>query len=124
LQVHCRPHLLAAAALFAGAASAEELVVGLFGGSFADDSKACHIAAFEKKTGAKVAIKLGNSAQFAAAVRATGGKPDFDVVYIDNSLAEQLKKEKLLETIDRRSWPTRRTSRPRPSTATTSTSCS
>ena len=103
--MNCRSKLglvsLAAAALFSGAASAEELVVGLFGGSFADDSKACHIAAFEKKTGAKVAIKLGNSAQFAAAVRATGGKPDFDVVYIDNSLAEQLKKEKLLETIDK-----------------------
>ena len=82
-------------------ARAEELVVGIFGGSFAEDSKACHIGEFEKKTGAKVALKLGSSAQFAAGIRATGGKSDFDVVYIDNSLATQLKNEKLLETIDR-----------------------
>jgi spermidine/putrescine-binding protein len=80
---------------------AEELVVGIFGGSFADDSKTCHISEFEQKTGAKVQLKLGNSAQFAASVRATGGKSDFDVVYIDNSLATQLKNEKLLERIDR-----------------------
>ena len=52
-------------------------------------------------TGAKVALKLGSSAQFAAGIRATGGKSDFDVVYIDNSLATQLKNERLLETIDR-----------------------
>ena len=80
---------------------AEELVVGIFGGSFAEDSKICHINEFEKKSGVKVALKLGSSAQFAAGIRATGGKSDFDVVYIDNSLATQLKNEKLLEVIDR-----------------------
>ncbi|MFA7438497.1 ABC transporter substrate-binding protein [Castellaniella sp.] len=78
---------------------AEELVVGLFGGSFADDSKTCHIEPFEQKTGAKVLTKLGNSAQFAAGVRATRGQSDFDVLYMDNSLATQLKNEGLLETI-------------------------
>lgn len=82
-------------------AQAEELVVGSFGGSFADNVKACHVAAFEKATGATVALKLGNSSQFAAAVRATGGKPDMDIVYIDNSLAAQIHGEKLAETIDR-----------------------
>ncbi len=82
-------------------AQAQNLVVGIFGGSFAEDSKTCHISEFEKKTGAKVQLKLGSSAQFAAAIRATGGKSDFDVVYIDNSLATQLKNEKLLEKIDR-----------------------
>jgi len=90
-----------AVALVSCAAQAEDLVVGIFGGSFAENSKTCHIAPFEKKTGAKVTLKLGNSSQFAAAVRATGGKSDFDVVYIDNSLAAQLKNEKLLETIDK-----------------------
>lgn len=88
-------------ALLSCAAQAEDLVVGIFGGSFAEGSKTCHIASFEKKTGAKVTLKLGNSSQFAAAIRATGGKSDFDVVYIDNSLAAQLKNEKLLETIDK-----------------------
>ncbi|MDB5998410.1 MAG: transporter substrate-binding protein [Rhizobacter sp.] len=90
-----------AAACLSFAAQAEELVVGIFGGSFAEDSKTCHIAAFEKKTGAKVALKLGSSSQFAASIRATGGKSDFDVVYVDNSLAAQLKNEKLLEVIDK-----------------------
>jgi len=92
-----------ACALLAGVAAhaADELVVGIFGGSFTDDSKTCHIGAFEKKTGAKVVLKPGSSSQFAAAIRATGGKSDFDVVYVDNSLATQLKNEKLLETIDR-----------------------
>ena len=82
-------------------APAEELVVGSFGGSFADNVKACHVAAFEKATGATVVLKLGNSSQFAAAIRATGGKSDMDVVYIDNSLAAQIQGEKLNETIDR-----------------------
>ena len=101
---HTLSHCLATGAVavfLSTAVHAEELVVGIFGGSFADDSKTCHIAAFEKKTGAKVALKLGSSSQFAASIRATGGKSDFDVVYIDNSLATQLKGEKLLETIDR-----------------------
>jgi len=83
-------------------ARAEELVVGSFGGSFADNVKACHVAAFEKATGATVSLKLGNSSQFAAAVRATGGKPDMDVAFIDNSLAVQTHGEKLNETIDRK----------------------
>ncbi|MGE0803869.1 MAG: ABC transporter substrate-binding protein [Lautropia sp.] len=97
-----RPLVLAAVLASAGGvAHAQELVVGIFGGSFADDSKTCHIAEFEKKTGAKVQLKLGNSSQFAAAVRATGGKSDLDVVYIDNSLATQLKHEGLLQRIDR-----------------------
>lgn len=96
----------AAAAVILGAglsmtAHAEELVVGSFGGSFADNVKACHIAAFEKATGSTVLLKLGNSSQFAAAIRATGGKSDMDVVYIDNSLAAQIQGEKLNETIDR-----------------------
>jgi putative spermidine/putrescine transport system substrate-binding protein len=94
-----------AAALCAGLslpAHAQELVVGSFGGSFADNVKACHVAAFEKATGATVSLKLGNSSQFAAAVRATGGKPDMDVVFIDNSLAVQTHGEKLNETIDRK----------------------
>jgi len=48
-------HATAAAVLglaLASNARAEELVVGSFGGSFADNVKACHVAAFEKATGA------------------------------------------------------------------------
>ena len=97
----------AAAAIILGAGlstttHAEELIVGSFGGSFADNVKACHVAAFEKATGATITLKLGNSSQFAAAIRATGGKPDMDVVFIDNSLAAQTNGEKLNEAIDRK----------------------
>jgi putative spermidine/putrescine transport system substrate-binding protein len=88
-------------AAFGTAQAQQELVVGAFGGSFADNVKACHVEAFEKATGAKVSLKLGNSSQFAAALRATAGKPDMDVVYIDNSLAAQTHGEKLNEAIDK-----------------------
>ena len=84
------------------AAHAEEIVVGAFGGSFAENVKACHVEAFQKATGATVSLKLGNSSQFAAALRATAGKPDMDVVYIDNSLASQTANERLNETLDRK----------------------
>ena len=83
-------------------ANSQELVVGSFGGSFAENVKACHVAAFEKATGATVSLKLGNSSQFAAGIRATAGKPDMDVVFIDNSLAAQTNGEKLNESIDRK----------------------
>jgi putative spermidine/putrescine transport system substrate-binding protein len=92
---------LSAGLLFGAQARAEELVVGSFGGSFADNVKACHVAAFEKATGATVALKLGNSSQFAAAIRAAAGNSDMDVVFIDNSLAVQIHNEKLDESIDR-----------------------
>lgn len=99
-------HTLATAVLCAGvvasaSSQAEELVVGAFGGSFADNVKACHVQAFEKATGATIALKLGSSSQFAAAIRATAGKSDMDVVYIDNSFASQIHGEKLSERIDR-----------------------
>jgi putative spermidine/putrescine transport system substrate-binding protein len=101
--LHLRPLALAAVVLCLSVpAAAQELVVGSFGGSFADNVKACHVAAFEKATGATVSLKLGNSSQFAAAIRATGGKPDMDVVFIDNSLAAQVHGEKLSETLDRK----------------------
>lgn len=93
--------ILSAGLSVTAAAQAEELVVGSFGGSFADNVKACHVAAFEKATGATVALKLGSSSQFAASIRASGGNSDMDVVFIDNSLAVQVHNEKLSERIDR-----------------------
>jgi putative spermidine/putrescine transport system substrate-binding protein len=82
-------------------AQAEELVVATFGGSFLDNTKLCHAAAFEKATGATVAFKLGSSSQHAASIRATGGSSDIDVAYLDDSLATQMRNEKLLTPIER-----------------------
>ena len=84
------------AAAFCATARADDLVVATFGGSFADDTKTCNIQPFEKATGAKVAMQLGNSVQHAAAIRAMGGKSTYDVAYMDNSLATQLGAEGLL----------------------------
>src|SRR5580698_1727486 len=88
-----------AAAAVAPAAQAQQIVVATFGGVFADDTKTCNIAPFEKATGAKVVTQLGNSVQHAAAIRAMGGHPTYDVAYMDNSLATQLDAEGLVTPI-------------------------
>lgn len=93
--------LTTAIAAVAPAAQANEIVVGAFGGSFAKAMSECHAAAFTAATSAEVVTQEGNSSQFAAMVRATGGKSDFDVVYIDNSFSTQLAAEGLLEKLDR-----------------------
>lgn len=96
------------AALAAGAfalasplAAQEKLTIATFGGSFLDAVKFCHIPVFEKATGAAVETVLGNSVQHAASVRAMGASSDYDVVYIDDSAAMQLKAENLLHPLDR-----------------------
>lgn len=93
-----------AAAVIAGtaahAAAEEQLIVSTFGGSFADDTRTCHIQAFERETGAKVVIRVGNSVQHAATIRAGRGRPGIDVAYLDDSLATQLGNEGLLTPID------------------------
>ena len=91
---------LTGAALAAQVAGAQEVVVGMFGGSFAEAAAECHVAPFEDQSGASVITQNSNSSQFAAQVRATGGDSDFDVVYIDNSFAEQLAAEGLLQQLD------------------------
>ncbi len=84
----------------AGAAQAEdELVIATFGGSFGDDTKTCHVEAFEKATGAKAILTFGSSVDNAAKIRATAGDPEIDVAYMDISIAKQIKNEGLLETV-------------------------
>src|SRR5215204_296356 len=70
---------------------AQELAVGIFGGSFLDNTKICHAASFEKATGAKVNFVLGNSVQNAAKLRARRGRSDLDVAYMDLQIVEQAK---------------------------------
>lgn len=91
---------IAAATVALPAQAAGELVIGTFGGSFADDTKSCHVAAFEKATGAKAILTLGSSVDIAAKIRATKGNPEIDVAYMDVSIAKQIKAEGLLEKLD------------------------
>ncbi len=86
---------------FSGAAKAEEIVLGAFGGSFADNVKTCYTEPFEAETGATVITKLANSAQHAAAIRATAGQSDMDVVFADDAFAVQMANEDLLVPLDR-----------------------
>ncbi len=94
----------ATAALFATAAAvaarAQELNVAIFGGSFADNVRACVAEPFQRATGARVNFVLGNSVQNAARLRATRGRPDVDVAYMDLQVAVQAKGEGLLDRID------------------------
>ena len=92
--------LLAATLTLALPASAQELVVATFGGTFVDNSKKCHAAAFEKATGATVKYVLGSSVQTAAKLRAAGARAEFDVAYMDSQIVKQAKAEGLLQPLE------------------------
>lgn len=83
------------------AASAQELVLGAFGGSFADNVNTCYVQPFTEATGASVLLKPASSAQHAASVRATAGESDMDVVFADDAFAVQMANEGLLVPLDR-----------------------
>ncbi len=95
-----RAALLLFATALCDAQAAQPFTVATFGGSFAEDTKTCIVQPFDKANGVTTAIQLGNSVQIAAAIRATGGRPTYDVAYMDNSLATQLQNEGLLEPLD------------------------
>jgi spermidine/putrescine-binding protein len=87
-------------AALAWPAAAQELVVATFGGTFVDNSKKCHAAAFEKQTGATVKYVLGSSVQTAAKLRAAGGRSELDVAYMDSQIVKQVKAEGLLQSLE------------------------
>ena len=82
------------------AATADELVVATFGGTFVDNSKKCHAAAFEKATGSTVKYVLGSSVQTAAKLRAAGARAEIDVAYMDSQIVKQIKAEGLLQSLE------------------------
>src|SRR5687768_13191173 len=95
--------LVLAACLFGSAstpASAQEVVIAIFGGSFLDNARICHAAPFEKATGAKINYVLGSSVQNVAKLRATKGRPDIDLAYMDLQIVKQAQAEGLLDEID------------------------
>jgi spermidine/putrescine-binding protein len=95
------PALLAALVVtaLASPALAQELVVGIFGGSFVDNARKCHAEPFQKATGATVKYVLGSSVQTAAKLRAAGGRAEFDVTYMDSQIVKQVKAENLLQPL-------------------------
>src|SRR5262249_29522098 len=87
-------------AVLAVPAAADELVVATFGGTFVDNSKKCHAAAFEKATGSTVKYVLGSSVQTAAKMRAAGVRAEFDVAYMDSQIVKQVTAEGLLQPLE------------------------
>jgi spermidine/putrescine-binding protein len=79
---------------------AQELNVAIFGGSFADNVRACVAEPFQRASGTRVNFVLGNSVQNAARLRATRGRPDVDVAYMDLQVVVQAKAEGLLDQVD------------------------
>jgi putative spermidine/putrescine transport system substrate-binding protein len=75
-------------------------VVATFGGTFVDNSKKCHAAAFETATGATVTYVLGSSVQTAAKLRAAGARAEIDVAYMDSQIVKQAKAEGLLQPLE------------------------
>ncbi len=98
----CRTSLFTAllTVVLALPAAADELVVATFGGTFVDNSKKCHAAAFEKATGSTVKYVLGSSVQTAAKLRAAGARAEFDVAYMDSQIVKQMKAEGLLQPLE------------------------
>lgn len=89
---------------FTGAAKAQDLVVGAFGGVWETSLRECVVAPFEKKTGKKVAITLGAPVQWLNQIAANPSKPPLDAVYlptdtafdaIDRGLVEKFGPEKV-----------------------------
>jgi putative spermidine/putrescine transport system substrate-binding protein len=91
---------MGAIALATRGAGAAELVIHFPAGSFHESVKACYEPAFTKATGAKVVYVLGGSVTAAAKIRASAGKSEIDVAYMDIHIADQVKTEGLLEKID------------------------
>ena len=92
--------MIATAATAPVPVAAEELVVGIFGGSFVDNAKKCHAEPFQKATNATVKYVLGSSVQTAAKLRAAGGRAEFDVTYMDSQIVKQVKAEGLLQPLE------------------------
>ncbi len=91
---------MALGAAFSASASAQQLNVAIFGGSFAENVRTCVAEPFTRATSTRVNFVLGNSVQNAARLRATRGRPDVDVAYMDLQVAVQAKAEGLLDQID------------------------
>jgi putative spermidine/putrescine transport system substrate-binding protein len=92
--------LLGAALLPGRGVLSQDLNVAIFGGSFADNVRACVAEPFQGAGGPRVNFVLGNSVQNAARLRATRGRPDVDVAYMDLQVAVQAKAEGLLDQVD------------------------
>lgn len=94
------------ALLFAAGAQAQELVVNSYGGPYEAIIKERIIDPFEKKFGVKVLYDAaGSASQDYAKIKASRGRPGFDVVVMTASQSIEGCKEKLLEPMSAKTVP-------------------
>src|SRR5258708_1030902 len=81
-------------------ASADELVVATFGGTFVDNSKKCHATAFEKATGSSVKYVLGSSVHTMPKLPPPGPPAPIHLPYMDSQIVKQAKAEGILQPLE------------------------
>jgi putative spermidine/putrescine transport system substrate-binding protein len=81
------------------AAKPDKIVVAAYGGIWAESIKKNFVPCFEKKTGVKVDIITGESADWLARIRANPTKPPIDVLALGESDSLRAVREGLLDKI-------------------------
>ena len=77
----------------------DKIVVAAYGGIWAESVKKNYVPCFEKKTGVKVDIITGESADWLARIRANPQKPPIDVLALGDSDSFRAAREGLLDQI-------------------------
>lgn len=83
-----------------GAQSARSLTVASFGGQWESDLRAAMLEAFEKEYGVRINYVVGLSSEQLARIRAQQGRPQIDVVMLDDLLVAEAAQLGLLERLD------------------------
>ncbi len=91
--------LVAPAAALAQGSKPDKIVVAAYGGIWADSVRKNFVSCFEKKTGVKVEVVTGESADWLARIRANPRNPPIHVVALAEADSLRAGQEGLLETI-------------------------
>lgn len=89
----------AAVVILAGTASAQDLTISVWGGSYAEEFRETVVEPFEKEYGVKVTLETGLSGERLAKVMATGGRGTDLVYFTDYQMAEIAARD-LLQPVD------------------------
>lgn len=100
-----RTALVLCLALTSACAHAADLVVAAFGGIWEESLRQCYIAPFEKLTGKKVDVVLGQPSQWLHQVAASQARPPIDVMFTPPDNALEAGKLGLVDKLDAAKTP-------------------
>ncbi len=83
--------------IFAQSAKPDKIVVAAYGGIWAESIKKNFVPCFEKKTGVKVDVITGESADWLARIRANPNKPPIDILALAEADSLRATREGLLD---------------------------